>query len=218
MSAPGVDSEKDADLPALIKTSFSARVIWLGRVPHRDAPEIACDPLSEMSLTFAGLDGETHAGLTRLSCGRVMQQYPRGTEIRNTRQVSIVCASELRAIAAKLNLAKIDPLWLGASVVLEGIPDFSHIPPSSRLQSQEGVTLTVDMQNRPCVFPAKTIEAAHPGHGMAFRSAAEGLRGVTAWVERPGTLRIDDLITLHVPDQRAWMSQPDLFAEGAGET
>jgi hypothetical protein len=30
-------------------------------------------------------------------------------------------------------------------------------------------------------------------------------------VEREGVLRLGDTMTLHVPDQRAWMSQPDLF-------
>ena len=37
--------------------------------------------------------------------------------------------------------------------------------------------------------------------------AAKGLRGVTAWVERPGCLRIGDPLRLHVPDQRPW--RPD---------
>jgi hypothetical protein len=60
------------------------------------------------------------------------------------------------------------------------------------------------MQNRPCRFPAKTIDDAHPGKGKRFREVAEGLRGVTAWVERPGALRLGDVLKLHVPDQRAW--------------
>lgn len=198
-------------MPALAPTSITGEITWLGRVPHRNNPEIACDPLDAMPLSFAGLTGETHAGLTRPSCARVTSQYPRGTEIKNTRQISIVCAQELAKVAATLNLDEIDPAWLGASIVVSGIPDFSHIPPSSRLVSQDGVSVTIDMQNRPCAFPAKTIEMAKPEHGKAFKSAAKGLRGVTAWVEREGTLWLGDVLTLHVPDQRAWMSQPDLF-------
>lgn len=198
-------------MPALSPTSFSGKITWLGSVPHRNNPELETDARTEMPLTFAGTDGEVHAGLTRPSCSRVLSQYPRDTEIRNTRQISIVCASELAKISATLGLETIDPRWLGASIVVDGIPDFSHIPPSSRLQSQDGVTLTVDMQNRPCIFPAKTIEAAKPGQGKAFKSAAKGMRGVTAWVEREGTLRIGDVFILHVPDQRAWMASPDLF-------
>lgn len=200
-------------MPALTPTSFSGTITWLGRVPHRDAPEIATDPLQDMALTFAGLAGEVHAGLTRPSCSRVTAQYPRGTEIRNTRQISIVSAEEMAQIAAEIGLDRLDPAWLGASIVVSGLPDFSHVPPSSRLQSQDGVTLTVDMQNRPCVFPGKSIEKIHPGHGTQFKAAAKGRRGVTAWVEREGTLRLGDRLTLHVPDQRAWMAQPDLFAK-----
>lgn len=198
-------------MPALVPTTFSGTITYLGRVPHRDQPEIEAVPLDEMALTFAGLVGEVHAGLTRPSCSRVVSQYPRGTEIRNVRQLSIVSAEELAQIAAALDLDHIDPAWLGASVVISGLPDFSHIPPSSRLQFASGTTLTVDMQNRPCQFPAKTIEKAKPGHGTRFKTVAKGKRGVTAWVEREGTLRLNETVTLHVPDQRAWMAEPDLF-------
>ena len=198
-------------MPALVPTSFKGKITWLGRVPDRATPEISTIALDEMPLSFAGAVGEVHAGLTRPSCARVTSQYPRNTKIKNTRQISIVSAAELAKIAKTLDLEEIDPMWLGASIVIDGIPDFSHIPPSSRLQSQDGVTVTVDMQNRPCIFPAKTIETAKPGHGIAFKTAAKGLRGVTAWVEREGTLRLGDILTLHVPDQRAWMAQSDLF-------
>jgi len=198
-------------MPALKPTSFSGKITFLGRVPHRDAAEIETEALTEMPLNFAGFESEIHAGLTRPSCSRVVSQYPRGTEIRNVRQISIVSAEEMAEIADAMRLAMLDPLWLGASVVVSGLPDFSHLPPSSRLQSQDGVTLTVDMQNRPCHLPAKTIAQVHPEESKAFKAAAKGKRGVTAWVERPGTLRLGDTLTLHVPDQRAWMAQPGLF-------
>ena len=200
-------------MPALTPTAFSGKITWLGRVPDRSTPEVTTIAMDEMPLTFAGAEGEVHAGLTRPSCARVTSQYPRDTEIKNTRQISIVSAAELTKIAETLGLDTIDPAWLGASIVIDGVPDFSHVPPSSRLQSQGGVTLTIDMQNRPCIFPAKTIERDKPGHGKTFKAAAKGLRGVTAWVEREGTLRLGDTLTLHVPDQRAWMSQPDLFEQ-----
>ncbi len=192
-------------MPALVPTEFIAKVIWLGRVPHRDDENlIVGERIEEMPLTFAGLEGEHHAGLTRPSCSRVTAQYPRGTEIRNTRQVSVLSAEELAQIAKAIDLPRIDPAWLGVSILLEGIPDFSHVPPSARLQGENGATLVVDMQNRPCIYPAKTIEAAHPGHGKAFKAAANGLRGVTAWVEREGTLCLGETMRLHIPDQRVW--------------
>lgn len=191
-------------MPALVKTEHVGRITWLGRVPHRDASEIVGEPLDEMTLGFDGFTGEFHAGLTRPSCSRVTTQYPRGTEIRNVRQISVVSAEELAMIAEKLGLEEVDPAWLGASVVVSGLPDFTHVPPSSRLQGPDGVTLTVDMLNQPCNLVSKTIEEARPGHGKAFKAAAAGLRGVTAWVERPGTLHVGDSLQLHVPGQRAW--------------
>lgn len=191
-------------MPALEKTDHRGRVTWLGRVPHRDALEIVGEPLNEMALGFEGMVGEVHAGLTRESCSRVTTQYPKGTVIRNVRQVSVVSAEDLAVIADRLGLEAVDPAWLGASVVVSGLPDFTHVPPSSRLQGSDGVTLTVDMLNQPCTLVAKTIEDARPGHGKAFKAAAAGRRGITAWVERPGTLRLGDTLVLHVPGQRAW--------------
>lgn len=191
-------------MPALVPTDLTGTITWLGRVPHRDAPEIETVALTELALTFAGAKDEVHAGLTRPSCSRVVSQYPKGTEIRNVRQLSVVSAEELAAIAAKLGLEALDPAWMGASVVISGLPDFSHLPPSSRLQFEGGCTITVDMQNQPCQFPAKTIERARPGHGKGFKPAAEGLRGVTAWVEREGLLKIGAKVRLHVPSQRHW--------------
>lgn len=191
-------------MPALVPTEFYGEVVWLGAVPHRDAAEIETVRLDEMALGWGGYSGDVHAGETRPSCSRVVAQYPKGTEIRNVRQLSIVSVEEMDAIAAELGLEALEPAWLGASVVLRGLADFSHVPPSSRLQAETGATLVVDMANRPCQFPARTIDLARPGHGKAFKAAAEGRRGVTAWVERPGALRLGDKLRLHVPDQRAW--------------
>lgn len=200
-------------MPALIPTGFTATITYLGVNADRDAA-LATTPLAEMVLGFAGHDGESHAGLTRPSDSRVLSQYKRGTEIRNTRQVSILSAEDLRAIAADMGLAALDPRFVGASMVLDGIPDFTHIPPSSRLQCEAtGTTLTVDMENRPCQLPAPVIEAAHPGSGKAFKAAARHRRGVTAWVEREGTLRLGAVLRLHIPDQPPW---PHLEAARAG--
>ncbi|MFV2003218.1 MAG: MOSC domain-containing protein, partial [Paracoccaceae bacterium] len=106
--------------------------------------------------------------------------------------------------ASKIGIEWIDPAWLGASMVVRGIADFTHLPPSSRLQTQDGTTLTVDMVNRPCNLPARVIEQDAPGVGKAFKAAAVGVRGVTAWVEREGPIRVGDTLRLHVPDQRGW--------------
>ncbi|MDX1742422.1 MAG: sulfurase [Ruegeria sp.] len=189
-------------MPFLRETEFTADVIWLGYVPAGQS--LRADPVDALDLGFDGVQGERHEGVNRASCVRVKNLYPKGTEIRNVRQLSILSQEELAGIAATMELEDLDPSYLGASIILKGIPDFSHIPPSSRLQADSGVTLTVDMENAPCVLPGREIEADHTGYGAAFKPAAEGRRGVTAWVERPGALRVGDQMQLFVPDQPSW--------------
>ena len=190
-------------MPALAATGLAGRVTWLGRVADR-AADLVSGPVAELRLTFAGPEGEAHGGLTRPSCSRVLALHPRGTTIRNTRQASVLSDEDLAAIAAQMGLAALDPALLGATLVLSGLPDLSHLPPSSRLQGPDGATLVVDMENRPCQLPAAAIEVRHPGLGRAFKPAAQGRRGLTAWVEREGTLRLGDAMRLFVPDQPAW--------------
>ena len=104
----------------------------------------------------------------------------------------------------RIGLGELDPALLGANIVVSGLPDFSHVPPSSRLQGPDGTAFVVDMENQPCNLPARVIETAHSGHGKAFLKAAKGLRGVTAWVECEGVLRLKDRLSLHIPDQPVW--------------
>ncbi len=190
-------------MPALIKTDFTAKIVWLGTVQDR-SKSLRSVSVDQMQLGFAGNKNESHAGLTRASCSRVKTQYPRGTEIRNTRQLSIVSQEELDKIAAHMGIKQFDPAWIGASIVIKGIPDFTLVPPSSRLQGVSGATLTVDLENRPCVLPAPVINQEMPDAGAKFKPAAKNLRGVTAWVEREGILRVGDEIVLHIPDQPPW--------------
>jgi hypothetical protein len=190
-------------MPALLPTEYHGRITWLGRVAQRDQT-LEAESLDAVDVTFAGVAGEEHAGLTRPSCSRVVSQHPRGTEIRNARQFSLLSTEDMAAIATAMGIARLDPGWLGASLVIEGIPDLSHLPPSSRLQGPDGMTLVVDMENRPCHLPAKVIEAHAPGFGAKFKRAALGRRGVTAWVEREGRLALGQMLRLHIPDQPVW--------------
>lgn len=190
-------------MPALIPTEFEGVIIWIG-VVQAALWVLPSQAETEVFASFAGVAGEVHGGLVRASCSRVLGQYPRGTEIRNVRQFSVLSAEELALIAEEMGLAALDPSLLGASLVISGIPDFTHLPPSSRLQFDGGATLVVDMENRPCTLPAKEIEAVHAGFGKKFKPAAKDRRGVTAWVEREGVLRLGATVRLHVPDQRAW--------------
>ena len=190
-------------MPVLKPTDFIGRIVWLGLVRDRSA-QLEAEAVAELTATFAGPVGEDHGGLTRPSCSRVVAQYPKGTTIRNTRQFTILSVEELAATAAKMGLERLDPALVGATMVIEGIPDLSHLPPSSRLQGPDGATLVVDIENRSCQLPAKPIEARHAGFGAKYKSAASGRRGLTAWVEREGVFRLNDAIRLHIPDQPIW--------------
>lgn len=192
-----------SDVPALAPTAFAATVRYIGRVADRDEG-LAAQRLERAELTFGGIAGEAHGGPTRPSCSRVRALHPRGTPIRNSRQLSILCAAELAEIAAAMGIDRLDPAWLGASLMLAGLPDFTRLPPSSRLQAPSGATLVVDMENRPCHLPAEVIDRHAPGAGGRFKAAARGRRGVTAWVEREGTIAIGDPLRLFIPDQPAW--------------
>ena len=190
-------------MPELRTTDYTGRITWLGMVPQ-DRKNIRSTPLKEAFASYAGFKGDFHAGLTRPACVRVRNLHAKGTEIRNTRQLSILSAEEMAQIAGAIDLSELDPALLGTSIIIEGIPDFTLIPPGSRLQNAQGTTLVVDIENGPCNLPAREIESEAPGHGKGFKTAAQGKRGVTAWVEREGPLALGDEMRLFVPNQPVW--------------
>ena len=198
-------------MPILKPTAHTATITWLGGVKTYDGT-LWAEPAPQMMALFAGMTGEVHEGQTAPSCSRMTAQYPKGTEIRNTRQFSVLSAEELAEIAARMGLDALSPSLVGASMVVQGIPDFSHVPPGSRLQGPSGATLVVNLNNRPCTVPAPAIEAAHPGYGARFKPAANHRRGIVAWVEREGMFTLGDTLRLHIPDQRPWAYQAAALA------
>lgn len=193
-------------MPELRATEYFGTVVWLGRTPSHEDVLTGVEE-REISLGFGGIAGDIHEGETRPSCSRVSMLYAANTEIRNTRQLTLLSAEDLAAIARAMGLERLAPELLGSNVVIAGIPDLSHLPPSARLQSETGTTIVVDRLNLPCTIPARAIEKAHPGFGKGFKPAAAGRRGVTAWVERPGRLRVGDSLRLYLPAQRGWAGE-----------
>lgn len=189
---------------AILKpTDIKGTVSWLGQTADSEV-DIASVSLDEADLGWDGFSADCHSGRTRPSCVRVRAQYAKGTEIANVRQISILSDEELAEVAGRLQIPAIQPEWVGANIVLRGIPDFTLVPPSSRLIFEDGPALVIDMENAPCKFPAEKIEAAHPGQGLAFPKKAVNKRGVTAWVERPGRIAVGQVCRLHVPPLRAY--------------
>jgi len=111
---------------------------------------------------------------------------------------------DLIQIAENMGVPHLEPEWLGANLCLSGIPDFTLVPPSSRLIFSGGASLVVDMENEPCKYPGMIIDKHIPGAGERFAKSAINLRGVTAWVEREGMIGNGDDVSLHVPPQRLY--------------
>lgn len=165
---------------------------------------------SELRLGFEGIEGDFHAGHTRRSGGRE-PWYPRGTEMRNERQLSIVAQDELAIVAERMGIAEVKPEWIGANLVIEGISRFSMLPAGTMLFFKGGVTLKVDAQNGPCRIAGRSI-AEHAGMAdrdaasLLFPKVAKRLRGVVAWVEKPGVVEAGEEISVRVPEQ--WIYRP----------
>ncbi len=159
-------------MPVLMPTSLTATVTFLG--VNIDGKDLSTTNVSNIDVTYAGFEGDSHNGLTRRSCVRVTAQYPKGTRIRNTRQISALSSEELCDIQQSMQLDELFPGWIGANLVVEGIHQFSQIPPSSRLIAQNGTSMVVDMENAPCRFPGDIIDQHKPGKGGAFPKAALG--------------------------------------------
>jgi hypothetical protein len=187
--------------PLLTRARFAGKVEMLLRGADR-AAGLEKVPVDALDCRLAGVVGDCHAGLTRKSDSRTLQLYPRDTDIRNVRQLTLLSVEELAEVAAALEIDRVAPEWLGANLVTSGIPDLTLVPPSTRLQFPSGCTLVADMENAPCRQVAEVIARTHPDKAMGFIKAATHKRGLTAWVEREGLIRTGDAITLWFPPQR----------------
>jgi len=171
--------------------SFVARVAGAYVVEGR---AVASTPHEELALTYAGVTGDRHAGLTRAS-GPREPWYPRGTPMRNERQLSIVGAEELAEIAAALDLPRLDPAWIGANLCLSGIAHLSRLPPRTLLHFPSGAAIRIDGDNSPCRKSGKAIMAHVPDRPdleFSFVKVAANRRGLVGWVEREGVVRAGD--------------------------
>ena len=175
----------------LSKASFTGRVEMLLVNPDRHSG-LEKGEVAEINLLFAGIAGDCHGGLTRKSDSRMLKQFPRGTEVKNARQLSILAAEELAEIARNMGIAAVKPEWVGANLVTSGIPDLTLLPPSSRLQFPSGATIVIDIENLPCRYPAAVIETYHPEPVLGFIKAAQHRRGLVGWIESEGVVRTGD--------------------------
>ena len=164
---------------------------------------------AELTLTYGGILGDSHSGLTRLSGARE-PWYPRGTPMRNERQVSILSVEELSEVAAALRIETLEPEWIGGNLLLSGIPHLSLLPPRTLLMFPSGAAIRVDGDNGPCRKSGRGI-ASHVENRrdieFGFVKAAEHRRGLVGWVEREGVIRPGDAVEVRTWRQTLYPGQ-----------
>ena len=80
------------------------------------------------------------------------------------------------------------------------------LPSGTLLFFANGVTIKVDAQNGPCKIAGRSI-AEHAGMAdveagaLLFPKVAKRLRGLVAWVEKPGTITPGEAVSVRVPEQ-----------------
>ena len=198
------EAEKPVEIIPGRKLSAKVSALYVAPSDHFETR-----PVEELRLGFDGISGDFHAGATRRSGGRE-PWYPRGTEMRNERQLSIVAADELAIVAERMGLPLIKPEWIGANLLIEGVPNLSMLPAGTLLFFKGGVTIKVDAQNGPCRIAGRSIAqnagmADIEAGALLFPKSAKRLRGLVAWVEKPGTITAGEEISVRVPEQ--WIYQ-----------
>jgi hypothetical protein len=159
-------------------------------------------------LDHQGIPGTRHYGFTR-KAGPREPWYPRGLEMRSGRQITLVSVEELAAIASAMQVDRVEPEWIGANIVTSGIANLTRLPSGTRIVFAEAV-LVVEAPNAPCKIAGNAIarhltpNAPSGGLDLAFPKMAKGLRGLVASVERAGTIRAGEVITVKVPPQTLW--------------
>ncbi|MGW9123542.1 MOSC domain-containing protein [Paenibacillus chitinolyticus] len=153
-------------------------------------------------MQFGGLVGDRHFGV--ISKADVRQpMYPRGTEIMNRRQISIVSEEECEEVAAALGIERVAPEWLGANMALKGLERLTALPRGTRILFPSGAGLVCEGENEPCVHPGKVIaeQTGNPKLAGKFVKAAWNRRGIVASVERPGIVSAGDEVRILFPDE-----------------
>ncbi|MEE9374955.1 MAG: molybdenum cofactor sulfurase [Rhizobiaceae bacterium] len=160
-------------------------------------------PVDEMQLTYDGIPGDFHGGATRNSGGRE-PWYARETEMRNERQLSLLAPDELTLVAQRLDIPELKPEWIGGNLLLEGIENLTMLPPRTLLFFENGVTIKIDGDNAPCRPSGRSIAEQFEGRDdieLEFVKQAQQLRGLVAWVEKPGVISIGESFEARVHPQ-----------------
>ncbi len=163
--------------------------------------------VESLPLTFEGIPGDFHAGISRFSGARE-PWYQRGTEMRNERQISILAPDEMRLIARRLEIPELRPEWIGGNLLLRGIDNLTRLPPRTVLFFEGGVSIRIDGDNLPCRTAGRSIAAQFEGRDdieTEFSKQSRDMRGLVGWVEKEGTISHGEEFEARIPKQ--WIYQ-----------
>lgn len=199
--------------PAAVKTAPKAGrlVATLTTGPDRHGSHaFMTERAAALDFDIFGIPGDLHHGSSRRAGARE-PWLPRGTVIRNDRQISALCASELAEIAERLGLPALEPEWLGGNLLIDGIAAFSRLAPGSRLafggvwggkgRFDGGAVLRVEAYNAPCRQAGRAVAAMADDAALefAFVKAGAGLRGLVLSVDRAGRVAPGDAVIVLPP-------------------
>jgi hypothetical protein len=160
--------------------------------------------VDNLKLDFGGIIGNRHYGITRIADGRTRFMYEKGSvEIRNNAQWTAVSKDELSLINNNLELEEdeLKPEHIGINILVDEIPKFTETPRGYYLVFNETdkyvnhdpnqVVLIIHGEVNPCAIAGRGVEAGTGRTEIAnnFPKAANRLRGLRGWVEKPGEIK-----------------------------
>ncbi|MDR3522398.1 MAG: hypothetical protein P4L54_12380 [Acidocella sp.] len=182
---------------------ITATILAVFATPH--AGHFRTERVEALNLDLQGILGDRHYGFTR-AAGAREKWYPAGMAMRSGRQVTVVSVEDLELIARTMDLPDVKPEWIGANILIQGVPDFTNIPWGTRLFFENGATLVNEGDNAPCRFAGREVAAHYPGQvdlDLSFVKSAKNRRGIVASVEQAGSIRPGP-VRLKIPDNKNW--------------
>jgi|SaaInl4_135m_RNA_FD_contig_31_1247766_length_1108_multi_4_in_0_out_0_1 hypothetical protein len=170
-------------------------------------------PVESIRFALDGPEGDLHSAITRKLAGhdgRYVQtsDLSQGCEVFNWRTWTGLSVEEMAEVEGALEL-EIPQGCLLENITVSGIPDFTHLEPTSRLifpSHGEGDDLTqailaVWEENSPCAGVGNRLEEHHgkPRLCTDFIRAAQGKRGVMGFVLSAGVVRVGDAVNAYPP-------------------
>ncbi len=153
---------------------------------------VAKKPVEYATFGAFGLEGDRHAGQSRV--------HPNGQTVANDRQWSAVSTRDVEAICADLGVSPFTVGAMGENLRLRGM-QLADLADGSIISFPSGARLQVSSKNDPCLNAAKELA---PVYGDSLRAnfvqQALNRRGVLGVVLDQGAVRPGDTVSLSQPE------------------